>query len=61
MCNEMLGRSKYISQGKTTMRFSSPVDSQSQLTEIPKTIKMYYDNVQLSADILYVNEVLFLT
>ena len=61
ICQEMLGRSKYISQGKTTMKRSDAIDVSNQTVELPKTMLTYYGNVQLAADVLHVNNVTFLT
>ena len=61
ICQEMLGRSKCISQGKTTMKRSDAIDVNKQTVELPNTILTYYGNVQLAADVLHVNDVPFLT
>ena len=59
-CNEMLGKSKCIIQGKRTMRSSDPINVDDHLIELPPTIKNHYRNVQLAAETLCVNNVLFL-
>ena len=43
------------------MKSSQPIDGNSQLVEVPPTIKTHYGNVQLAADVAHVNEVPFLT
>ena len=60
-CQDMLGRSKYVSQGKTTMRASDPIDVISQTVELPPTTLTHYGNIQLAADVLHVNGVPVLT
>ena len=57
----MLGKSKCVAQGKTTMRISEPIDANSQTVELPPTILTDYGSVQLVADVLHVNDVPFLT
>jgi hypothetical protein len=42
------------------MRSSELINSARQLVEVPKTIMVYYGNVQLIADVMYVNNVPFL-
>ena len=43
-CNDIMGRSKYTSQGKRTMRSSDPTNVNYQLIEFPPTMKKHYSN-----------------
>ena len=61
VCNDMLGRSKCVSQGIRTMRSSNTINVHNQLIELSPTTKNYYSNLQMAADTLYVNNVPFLT
>ena len=61
LCTEMLGKSKYMAQGKTTMKGAEAVDKDAQLIELPPMVKLYYSDVELEADVLFVNDVPFLT
>ena len=42
------------------MRKSDPIDVHNQMIELLPTIKMYYDNVELAADVMHLDEVPFL-
>ena len=42
ICNDMLGRSKYVSQGKTTMASSDPICTNTQIVELPHTTLDHY-------------------
>ena len=57
----MLSKSKYYAQGKTTMKHSDPTYVSNRLVELPSTIKMYYSDVELVADVLHLKDLHFLT
>ena len=57
---EALGQSGYAVAGKTTRTQPEEVDPSAAVTEVPPAIINYYKNVELSADILFVNRVPFL-
>ena len=59
--NEILGCSRYALKGKTTIYSSELIDSNSQLITVLETIKLYYGNIQLAANILNMNNIPFLT
>ena len=56
----MLGRSKCVSQGKTTAKLTQAVNADNQRVELLPNIKTYYGNMQLAASVLHANEVPFL-
>ena len=56
----MLEKSRHIAQGKTTMSSPAGIDVDVQMVDLPREILGYYSNVQLSADAMYLNDVLFL-
>ena len=59
-CDDVLGRRKCISEVKSTIESSEPIDSSRQPTEVPSTITMHYRDVQLSVYLLRANEIPFL-
>ena len=61
ICKEMLGKSRHVAQGKTTMKAPTAIDPETQTVTLSPTIITYYGNVQLAADVLHVNDVPFLT
>lgn len=56
---DMLGRSKYAVQGKTTRTQPNAVPQQ-QIVELPQTVADYYRDVELAVDVMFVNKVPFL-
>jgi len=59
--NDILGPSKYVAKGKTTIKQSELVNIYRQLVELLELIKTYYSDVEVGADIMYVNNMPFLT
>ena len=55
---EMLGKSEHALQGKTTR--TQPEAVTEQLVDVPTTIMDYYRNVELSIDVMHMNQVPFL-
>ena len=60
MAIDALGKSGYAIQGKTTRTQSEEVDVADAVTEVPPSIMNHYKDVELSADVLFVNKVPFL-
>ena len=58
---DMMGRIKFVSQGKVTMRQSDYIDVHNKMIELSPTIKINYDNVELEAGVIHLNDVKFLT
>ena len=58
LAHEMLGRSEYAVQGKTTR--TQPDAVVDRIVEVPSTIMEYYRDVELSVDVMHVNRVPFL-
>ena len=52
ICKDMLGKSRHVAQGKTTMKSSTPLDANTQRVELPPIILTCYGNVQVAADAL---------
>ena len=61
LSTDILGPSRYISQGKTTRTQPNTVNISLQRVDIPRIIKQFYDNIELSTDIMFLNDVTFLT
>ena len=59
--NGILGKSKHIAPGKTTMKALDPIDVSNQTAELPPTEMTHYGAVQLIAEVMHVNDVPFLT
>ena len=60
MALEALGKSGYAVQGKTTRTQPEEVDASTAVAEIPPSIMNHYKDVELSADVLFVNRLPFL-
>ena len=58
---DMLGRIKHTAQVKTTITQSDVVNMSLQQIDVPRTICQYYNNVELSFNVMFVNNVIFLT
>ena len=58
--NDILGPSKYAAQGKSTRTQSATVDMNRQQIDVPLNICQYYNGIELSADVMYVNNIPFL-
>jgi len=58
---EMLGPSRYIAQGKTTKTQPEGVDNTLRKIDIPRIIKQFFNNVVLSTNVMFLNDVPFLT
>ena len=50
-----------MAKEKTTWTQPSAVDGKLQTVEVPPTVRLHYNNVKISADVMHLNEVLFLT
>ena len=61
LSKEMLGPSKYVAKGKTTRTKPDAVNVTLQRVDIPRTIKQFYSNAVLSVDVMFLNDVPFLT
>ena len=61
IAHEMLERSKYAAKGKMNRRQPSAVDIHQQTVEVPHVIKEYYSDVELSADVMHLNNIPFVT
>ena len=61
ICKDMLGRSKYLAKGKSTMKAPETADVQAQTAELPLTILTHYSSAELAADVLHRNDAPFLT
>ena len=61
IAHEMLGRSKYAAKGKTKRRQPSAIDMHQQTVEVPRVIKEYYSDVELSVDVMHLNNIPFVT
>ena len=61
IAHEMLARSKYAAKGKTKRCQPSAVDMHQQTVEVPRVIKEYYSNVELSTNVMYLNNIPFIT
>ena len=57
----MLGESKYSLQGKRTARTPDAVDGHQQIVPVPDTVREFYSNVELYVDVIFVNNVPFLS
>ena len=57
----MLGHSKHEAQVKSTRTQSDAVNVTIQKIVVPMTIRQFYNNVELSVDVMFVNKVPFLT
>ena len=60
MCVDMLGKSRYIAQGKSIAKSSTLVEVHSQTVELLSEILTYYGDMQLAVDVMHVNDVPFL-
>ena len=60
IANKIKGPNKAALQGKRTAHQSKPVNIQNQV-EVPDEVLQYYQDVVLAADILFVNQIPFLT
>ena len=60
ICNDILGLSIYVTKGKTTQKQSDAVDVKLQTVELPPKIKNYYSNIEITADVMHVSNVLLL-
>ena len=58
--NKILGPSVYGLKGKRTHKTKEPVETEA-LVPIPKTIKEHYMELTIAADVLHVNQILFLS
>ena len=59
-CRFILRKSRYISQGKTTMKSSSAIDVDRKIVELLPIIKLCYGNVELEVVVLNANNIPFL-
>ena len=58
---KMLGPSKYSLQGKRTARTPDAIDGYRQVVPAPDTVREFYSNVELCVDVMFVNDVPFLS
>ena len=58
---DMIGPSKNYAQGKTTQKQSTPINLTFQRTDFPKTIRKLYNDAELSAEDIHLNDLPFLT
>ena len=61
MTHEMLGPSRYVSQGKPNRTRPDRVDEHFQNIDVPKNIRKFYNNVVLASDAMCLNDVPFIT
>ena len=57
----MLGSRKYIVQEKTTQIQRKGIDINLQWIYIPKMIRKFYNDIILGADVMHVNDMLFVS
>ena len=61
LANKMLNLSKYTLQGNTTRRKLDKVHVKLQAMEVPPIVKEFYNDAEILANIIFTNNVLFLT
>ena len=57
----MLGPSKHALKGKTTRSQPDAVNVSLQRVDVPRTTRQFHNNVELAADVVFLNDVQFLT
>ena len=56
----MLGPSHYSAKGKTKQTQPDTVDVTLKKINVPKTIRQFYNKVELGANVMFINDVPFL-